>query len=229
MVAEKKDGKEYLLNHFERIEESYKIPVIATSVAMGAVAAGILGPVGGLIGCILGSGVLGQTLSKDDKEQTICLETKHDELATSSAAGKGTARNLTAEDIPEDLFDDSTLVRRKLFCQKLFQYEEQIGLTDVQLYTRAHISKAVFSKIRGMMRDGTYRPSKVNVICLCIALNLEVKQAEEMLNLLEYSFSNADRLDRIVHWCLCNTEFYFTVDSLNEIFYDKLGETLLPV
>ena len=67
------------------------------------------------------------------------------------------------------------------------------------------------------------------MICLCIALNLTAGQAEEMLGLLEYSFSNADKLDRIVHWCLSNTEFYFTVDSLNEIFYDKLGETLLPV
>lgn len=228
-MDEKKDGKEYLLNNFERIEGSYKIPMMMTSAAVGAVAAGLLGAAGGIIGGIIGSVFLENVFCGADKDKEKSLEEKREEVAASSPAGKEKARNLTAGDIPEELFDDKTLARRKLFCQKLFQYRNEMGLTDVELYTKAHISKAVFSHIRGMMRDGTYRPSKVNVICLCIALNLTAGQAEEMLGLLEYSFSNADKLDRIVHWCLSNMEFYFTVDSLNEIFYDKLGETLLPV
>ena len=54
-MDEKKDGKEYLLNNFERIEGSYKIPIMMTSAAVGAVAAGLLGAAGGIIGGIIGS------------------------------------------------------------------------------------------------------------------------------------------------------------------------------
>ena len=57
--------------------------------------------------------------------------------------------------------------------------------------------KTVFSKIRSM-KDTGYNPSKSTILCLCLALELNNKETEEMLNIAGYSLSVVIIADKIV-------------------------------
>ena len=68
-------------------------------------------------------------------------------------------------------------------------------MTDVECYKKANISKQTFSKIKG---DKTYHPSKETVLCLIIALGLPLMDADRLLNVAGYTFTDYDLTDVIV-------------------------------
>ena len=70
-----------------------------------------------------------------------------------------------------------------------------------------------------------YVPGKITVLALCIALKLTLKQTQEMLWLVGYSLSNNIKTDKIIAWCLEHTEYDCTVENINDIIYDKIGES----
>ena len=81
------------------------------------------------------------------------------------------------------------------FRDTLFKYIDDSGMTDVECYKKANISKQTFSKIKG---DKTYHPSKETVLCLIIALSLPLKDADRLLNVAGYTFTDYDLTDVIV-------------------------------
>lgn len=134
----------------------------------------------------------------------------------------GVKKKLTSNDIPDDVIG----INREKFYQMLCDYCDQLGYSETQLYDKACVSKAVYSNIRSMAAKGkTYVPSKVTVMCLCIALRLTVTQAEEMLNLVGYSFSSNLRIDKIISWCLEHREYEYDVRTINDVIYEKIGES----
>lgn len=214
----KMNGMQYLIDNFDCILSTHHIPVATTVAAAGAaVAVASVGSVAAASVFGLGAAMLGGIFSSGAGSVA----------KTASEAARRNTREITADDIPDELLDDVEIKNKELFLDKMYEYEGRQGLSDVELYKSACLSRAVFSNIRSMTVKTKYRPGKVAVLCLCIALKLSAEEAGEMLELLGYSFSQTDRIDVIIHWVLSNTEFSYSVAVLNEIIYDKLGVTLV--
>lgn len=118
--------------------------------------------------------------------------------------------------IPDDLFKNEC----SIFYQKLCKYCDEMNISESELYNRAKVSRAVFSNIRSMSKK-PYFPSKLTIMCLCIALHLELKKTQELLAILGYSLSNNIIIDKVVAWCLEHHDLDFDVDSINDVIYEK--------
>ena len=133
----------------------------------------------------------------------------------------GTLFKKAVDDVPDDVLN----VEDRKFYELICQYCDERNITEPELYNRAGLSRAIYSKIRNMGAKGnTYKPSKETVLQLCIAFPLSVPQTQELLWLVGYTLSNNIVVDKIIAWCLAHKEkYHFTVNSINDIIYEKIG------
>lgn len=71
---------------------------------------------------------------------------------------------------------------------------------ESQIYHRGGIDRRVYSNLK--QTDENFRPQKATALAFCIALQLTVKEAEELLSLAEYHFEARNITDQIVKCCL---------------------------
>jgi len=109
------------------------------------------------------------------------------------------------------------------FSTKLLQYIDRSGLADAEIYKKAGIDRRHFSKIRC---DKNYSPKKSTVIALCIALELDLKETEEMLKLAGYSLSNSDTGDLVVKFFI--ERKIYDLMTVNEAL-DYFGQKMLGI
>lgn len=86
------------------------------------------------------------------------------------------------------------------FAVMLLKLIDQKGMTDVQCYKKANVSKGTFWKINN---DPNYRPSKATVLAFAIALELSIEETEQLLRTVGLALSHSNVFDLIV-------EFYIT-------------------
>ena len=107
------------------------------------------------------------------------------------------------EDIIEGL-DES-------FSKKLFMLIDSKGMTDVECYKKANVSRQTWHKI---ISDPKYRPSKNTVISLAIALKLSYEQTDSLLESVGYALSSSIIFDVIIKYFLVNEKYdIFEIDS----------------
>lgn len=109
------------------------------------------------------------------------------------AAGKMTA-NLELKSVPLET------VLGKLaesFSERLLRLIRERGLTDVEAYRRANVSRKVFSKIRS---NKNYHPSRTTACAFVIALGLSTDEARALLLSAGLALSNASKFDLIVQY-----------------------------
>ena len=106
----------------------------------------------------------------------------------------------------------------------IIKYCEEKDIAENELYKKAHVSKTVFSKIRSMKNTG-YKPSKSTILCLCLALELNNKETEEMLNIAGYSLSDDIIADKIVSYCI--SKRYYDVYDIENLILEKTGGVYL--
>lgn len=106
----------------------------------------------------------------------------------------------------------------------IIKYCEKKNIAENELYKKAHISKTVFSKIRSM-KDTGYKPGKSTILCLCLALELNNKETEEMLNIAGYSLSGDIIADKIVSYCISRQ--YYDVYDIENLILEKTGGAYL--
>lgn len=80
------------------------------------------------------------------------------------------------------------------FSDRLFKIMNERGLKYSTVYKKANMNRQHFSKINC---DPSYIPKKTSVIALCIALELDIMDAEDLMQRAGYAFSPAIPLDRI--------------------------------
>ena len=99
------------------------------------------------------------------------------------------------------------------FAVALLGYIDAKGLSDPEVYRRAHMDKRLFNK----NKNPEYHPSKKNALALAIALELNVEEIEELIGRAGYSLTCSDKRDIIVEYCVKNGEY--DILEINSILY----------
>lgn len=83
------------------------------------------------------------------------------------------------------------------FAVTLLKLIDRKHMTEVQCYKRANVSKKTFWKINN---DPKYKPSKPTVLAFAIALELPLKETEDLLRTVGFSLSHSSTFDMIIEF-----------------------------
>lgn len=108
--------------------------------------------------------------------------------------------------------------KRDSFSDYLLQLAEKKNLSNVDLYTKANISKQQFSRI---ISNTYYTPQKKTIFAFAIALKLSRAETEELLKKAGHAFSETDKSDVIVSYFL--EKHIYDIFEINEalFYYDQ--------
>ena len=110
--------------------------------------------------------------------------------------------------------------KSKSFNELLFAYIDKSGHKDSEIYKKGNIDRKLFSKIRC---DCNYIPRRNVIIKLCLALRLDRKDFNKLLNSAGYSLSNS-KFDQVIAYCLENK--IFDLYQVNDYLYTFCGTSL---
>lgn len=104
------------------------------------------------------------------------------------------------ESVLYDELDDFVQEKRQpTFQQVLFNFIDKKAARDSAIYKKARIDRRHFSKIRS---NPDYLPRKNTVIALALALELNHKHTNELLDAAGYSLSFSETFDLVIQFCL---------------------------
>ena len=83
------------------------------------------------------------------------------------------------------------------FSDKLMQLIRDKNLNEVEVYKKADIDRRHFSKIRS---NSDYRPTKDTIILLCLSMELNYEETQDLLNRAGFSFSRSCKQDLIAQY-----------------------------
>lgn len=94
---------------------------------------------------------------------------------------------------------DEYIKPEKKFAYKLIELIRTKGMTNVECYKRANVSKQTWHKIE---TNPQYNPQKNTVISFAIALKLTIDEAQSLLSSVGFVLSNSSKFDLIIMYCL---------------------------
>ena len=107
------------------------------------------------------------------------------------------------------------------FQELLFKFIDKSGLTDIEVYKKAFITRKLFSKIRS---DKDYHPSFGTVTLLALALKLNFEEYEHLLKSASYSLATNSYSGITIKYCF-EHKIYDVIDA-NNLFYSVTGKEI---
>lgn len=100
------------------------------------------------------------------------------------------------------------------FAVMLLKLIDRKGMTDVQCYKKANVSKKTFWKINN---DAAYRPSKPTVIAFAIALRLTMEETQALLKTVGFTLSRSNTFDMIIEYYIQRS--IYDIHEINAALY----------
>ena len=110
--------------------------------------------------------------------------------------------------------DDLMNQLEETFSQRLLRMIDERGITDSEAYTKAHVDRRHFSKIR---KDIYYAPNKKTVLEFTLALELSLDEAKDLLGSAGFALSRSSKTDIIVAYFLQHK--IYDMFEINDVLY----------
>ena len=96
------------------------------------------------------------------------------------------------------------------FSEKLMKLIEKKGRKPADVYTKAGVTKAHFSKIKA---DKDYHPTKETALAFVVALHLDLDEAADLLKRAGYTLSHSSESDLIIEFFI--DRGIYNIDEIN--------------
>lgn len=106
---------------------------------------------------------------------------------------------------PLEQYVEEQKIQAQSFNELLFEYMDKMGfVSDADFYKKAGMDRRHFSKIKG---NDNLIPRRETVMALALALELNLDDAERLLEAAGYHFFQSSTTDVIVKYCIENKHF----------------------
>ncbi len=140
--------------------------------------------------------------------------------------------NMRLGDAPSEIGRTESIIRilkdkiglaGNYFSDYLFKLIKDKNLTDVEVYKKAHLDRRIFSKIRN---EKDYMPSKRTILAIAIALELDFKETNTLLERAGYYLSKGRKEDVIIGYFIENQiyDIFLINEVLDHYGFKILGE-----
>ena len=109
------------------------------------------------------------------------------------------------------------------FSDYLWKLIDKKGMTDVEVYKKAHLDRRIFSKIRN---EKNYMPSKRTILAIAIALELDYTETTSLLHRAGYHLSIGNKEDVIIKYFIENKiyDLFLINEVLDHYGFKTLGD-----